>query len=127
VDAKPGDRPKAVGYQRGTPGSARARISSSRLAERGTQAGYAVRGVLTDPGHPGAPHPAGFLALVRDVREHGDAAVLVSSPAQLADAPQSRAWMTRMIAHVGAELVVLPVPAVGVVTVPAQRISGHAR
>jgi len=124
--------PVAVGYIRSLrPDSARLEAVADRLAECGARAGYAVRTVYRDDSANAAnAHQSGFLALMEEIRSGGTRAVIVPSPAHLSLVPDVRRWMARMIAHAGAQLVVMPELAVGVARVerlPRPRVPEGAR
>jgi hypothetical protein len=111
--------PVAVGYIRALrPDSARLDAVAERLVEYGARMGYAVRTVYRDDGSDAAnAHQSGFLALMEEVRNSDAQAVIVPSPAHLSLLPDVRRWMAHMLAHAGAQLVVMPELAVGVASV----------
>jgi len=88
----------------------------------GSQMGFQVKQVFRDhvSSHEAA-NVAGFMAMLDELRVHGGKVVLVASPAQLSLVPEVRRWMARMIAHLGARVVVVETTARGVA-----RVGGNA-
>jgi len=107
----------AIGYVRSIRSdSARLEAVADRLAECGERQGFTVCTVLRDDcSDEETGQQTGFLTLMPQLRESDAEAVIVPSPAHLSLQPDVRRWMARMIQAAGAQLVVMPELAVGVV------------
>jgi len=101
--------PVAVAYVRSLRADAeRSDIVVKRLREYGERVGFTVDAVLS--GDSVTERDSGFLALMHEVRERDARAVILPSPADLSLLPDVRRWMARMLAQVGAQLVIVPEP-----------------